>query len=357
MSLENTLSNYRELFLSERPLMDVRAPVEFDQGHFNQAFNHPLLDDQQRQQIGLRYKEQGQDAAIELGWQMATEDVLESRLQAWSGFVKQNPEGCLYCFRGGLRSRFSQQILRDHGIDYPIVEGGYKAMRQFLLKELEQACESAPLIIIAGPTGSGKTKAIHNIQRSIDLEGSANHRGSAFGQFIGSEQPAQISFENAVSQRWLQLGRDKAVVMEDEGRLIGRLNVPNIMQSAMQRAPLLQIDEPLNQRCQWVIEDYVLEPLKSVAITQFGESLQNNLYRIRKRLGGLRYQQLQKQFEEACQAWQHKPDPSPFYRPIEQLLRDYYDPMYNYQLQQRQGQVLFRGRCEEIIDWCREQRL
>ncbi|WP_353406068.1 tRNA 2-selenouridine(34) synthase MnmH [Pseudoteredinibacter isoporae] len=357
MSPKHTLNNYRELFLSERPLMDVRAPVEFHQGHFNHTHNHPLLDDQQRQAIGLRYKEQGQDAAIELGWQLATEEIVEHRLQSWSSFVKQHPEGGLYCFRGGLRSRFSQQLLRDHGIDYPIVEGGYKAMRQFLLQELEQACESAPLMIVAGPTGSGKTKAIHQIARSIDLEGSANHRGSAFGQRIGSQQPAQISFENAISQRWLQLGRKQAVVMEDEGRLIGRLNVPNNLQSAMQRAPLLQIDEPLSQRCRWVIEDYVLEPLQRVDIDTFGEQLQNNLYRIRKRLGGLRYGQLLNDFSQACLAWKQAPDPSPFYRPIEQLLRDYYDPMYNYQLQQRQGQVLFRGRCAEIVDWCREQDL
>lgn len=337
--------------------MDVRAPVEFAQGHFKQAQNLPLLDDNQREQIGLRYKEQGQDAAIELGWKMASEDVLANRLAAWTKFAQDNPNGGLYCFRGGLRSKFSQQLLQQQGIDIPIVQGGYKAMRQFLIQELETASETAPLIIIAGPTGSGKTKAIHKIKRSIDLEGTAKHRGSAFGQLHQTEQPAQISFENAISQHWLQLGREQAVVMEDEGRLIGRLSLPHFLQEAMHKAPLILIEEPMEQRCQWVIEDYVVAPLELMGIESFSERLTSNLYRIRKRLGGLRHQQLQSAFDQACLSWQQNRDPSPFYAPIEQLLRDYYDPMYNYQLQQRQGHVLFRGRCNEIIDWCREQDL
>ncbi|WP_299775273.1 tRNA 2-selenouridine(34) synthase MnmH [uncultured Pseudoteredinibacter sp.] len=351
------VDDYQKIFLSDRPMLDVRAPIEFEQGHFQHAQNKPLLDNQQRQSIGLCYKEQGQDAAIEMGWQMATEEVIEARINHWAEFTRANPEGCLYCFRGGLRSRFSQQLLQQHGIDYPIVKGGYKAMRQFLLQELKQACQEAPLIIIAGPTGSGKTKAIEQIERCIDLEAEACHRGSAFGQLLNAQQPAQISFENNISQRWLKLGRERAVLMEDEGRLIGRLNLPDYLQAAMQKAPLVQIEEPLEQRCQWVIEDYVLSPLQHISLEEFSHNLSANLYRIRKRLGGLRYQALQKEFEQACQSWSKQQEASAFYGPIEQLLRDYYDPMYKYQLQQRQGQVLFRGRCQELVDWCREQNL
>ena len=33
------------------------------------------------------------------------------------------------------------------------------------------------------------------------------------------------------------------------------------------------------------------------------------------------------------------------------LLEHYYDPMYEYQLQQRDGRVLFRGDREAVINW------
>ena len=39
--------DYLSIFLSDTPLMDVRAPVEFSKGSFPQASNVPLLDDEQ----------------------------------------------------------------------------------------------------------------------------------------------------------------------------------------------------------------------------------------------------------------------------------------------------------------------
>ena len=63
--------------------MDVRAPVEFSKGSFPTATNIPLLDDQQREQIGTRYKHAGQDEAIRLGLELATPEIRAQRLQAW----------------------------------------------------------------------------------------------------------------------------------------------------------------------------------------------------------------------------------------------------------------------------------
>src|SRR3546814_6857013 len=55
--------------------------------------------------------------------------IKAQRIQAWADFVRDHPDGYLYCFRGGLRSQISQQWLTEAGIDYPRIEGGYKAMR------------------------------------------------------------------------------------------------------------------------------------------------------------------------------------------------------------------------------------
>ena len=72
MTTRSNSDDFRTLFLKDIPLLDVRAPVEFNKGAFPCATNIPLLDDEQRHVIGTRYKEQGQDAAIALGWTLAT---------------------------------------------------------------------------------------------------------------------------------------------------------------------------------------------------------------------------------------------------------------------------------------------
>ncbi|MCV6614896.1 MAG: tRNA 2-selenouridine(34) synthase MnmH [Cellvibrionaceae bacterium] len=344
-------SDYRQLFLQDTPLLDVRAPVEFTQGHFPRSHNRPLLDDQQRQQIGLRYKQQGQDAAIELGWQLATDAIQTARLKAWGEFCQHHPNALLYCFRGGLRSQLSQQLLAKAGIDIPIVEGGYKAMRRFLLEQLQRACASAALIIIAGPTGSGKTKAIQAIDRAIDLEHRACHRGSVFGA-TAQPQPAQISFENQISVDWLKLGTQAPVFMEDEGRLIGRLALPQELQTAMAQAPMVVVQEPLEQRVEWVLQDYVDPALGGAQHAAFAAAIQASLGRIKKRLGGLRHRELAAQFEHACQGGER----DKFRKPVACLLRDYYDPMYNYQLCQRRGQRLFQGPLGAVIEYCKDKK-
>ena len=153
MSLREDTADYRRLFLQDVPLMDVRAPVEFDRGAFPASINLPLLDDEQREQVGIRYKNAGQEEAIRLGLEIATPEFRARRLQAWTDFCRRYPDGYLYCFRGGLRSRTTQQWIREQGIDYPLVHGGYKAMRRFLIDELERLLPQVPLVCVSGLTG------------------------------------------------------------------------------------------------------------------------------------------------------------------------------------------------------------
>ena len=105
------IDNLLDVLLRDVPLLDVRAPVEFNEGAFPCSTNLPLMDDDDRVAIGTRYKQQGQDAAIELGLQRVSGDIKAARVTAWQRFAEQHPEGVLYCFRGGLRSRTSQQWL------------------------------------------------------------------------------------------------------------------------------------------------------------------------------------------------------------------------------------------------------
>ncbi len=59
--------NYRELFLNDTPMIDLRAPIEFSQGAFPSAVSLPLMTDEERTLVGTCYKEQGQQKAIILG--------------------------------------------------------------------------------------------------------------------------------------------------------------------------------------------------------------------------------------------------------------------------------------------------
>lgn len=364
MTARANTDDFLTLFLNDTPMMDVRAPVEYEKGAFPCATNIPLLDNEQRAIIGTQYKQHGQDSAIELGWTLATPAIRQQRARDWLEFTNKHPNGYLYCFRGGLRSRLSQQLIADAGINYPIITGGYKALRRFLIEQMESHCQQRPFILISGRTGSGKTLTIHKIKRSIDLEGLANHRGSAFGRQV-TAQPAQIDFENALSIKLLKLrhaGSDTnsaPIFTEDEGHLIGRINMPLAMRDAMQDSPYATLETPIEERVNIVLDDYVINSYPDY-IDTFGEELGRvnfrkqileNLARIRKRLGGDRYQIMAGEFDEALDLLESTGNPEGFKSGIKVLLSDYYDPMYDYQHQQKTGRELFQGPRDELIEW------
>lgn len=353
--------DYRALFLQHTPMMDMRAPGEFKQGSFPSALNLPLMSDEERAEVGLCYKHSGQEAAIALGHSLVCGDLKARRMERWVSFAQRFEQGYLYCFRGGLRSQTVQTWLADAGVHYPLVRGGYKAMRRFLLDELERSIANAHFILVGGKTGTGKTRVIERLERRIDLEGLANHRGSSFGQ-LPNGQPSQIDFENGISIALLKLlaASQQPIFLEDEGRLIGRLSLPESLRKRMGSAPMVIVEQSLSERVDVVVEDYILD-LGRRYQRLYGEDgaqrhcdkLLADLARIRKRLGGLRHQEVEGLIREAfAQQWSagslegHR-------RWIALLLEGYYDPMYEYQLEQRGGKQLYKGNRRQVIDWAR----
>ncbi|WP_448216558.1 tRNA 2-selenouridine(34) synthase MnmH [Endozoicomonas sp. 2B-B] len=350
--------DYLALFLNDVPLMDVRAPVEFNKGSFPLATSLPILDDYQREVIGTEYRQRGQDAAVALGYQLATDDVRDERVTHWQQFVQKHPEGYLFCFRGGQRSHITQSWLAESGSPYPLIKGGYKALRRFLIDELEKSVEDIPFMILSGKTGTGKTRLIYDIEDSIDLEDLANHRGSSFGRRYGG-QPTQIDFENRLSiamlkHRHFKPGR--ALLLEDESKLIGRCSLSRVFSNKMQKSSIILLEASIEERVEIGLQEYVSNNLaeyqtvygKEEGFARFSEELTDSLCRIRRRLGGARYQELGELLSSALQ--QHEVHGViDGYRPlIEQLLVGYYDPMYEYQLEQKQERILFRGNRDEI---------
>jgi len=117
------------------------------------------MNDEERHRVGLQYKQKGQDAAIVLGHALVSGEIKAQRVAQWVKFAQEHPEGYLYCFRGGLRSRISQQWLSDAGLPYPRIIGGYKAMRSFLIEKLNTSIAASKFVLVAGFTGCGKQKS------------------------------------------------------------------------------------------------------------------------------------------------------------------------------------------------------
>lgn len=356
-------SDYLNLFLNDVPLMDVRAPVEFSKGSFPNAENAPLMNDEERHRVGICYKEKGQDKAIELGHQLVAGDVKARRIEAWKRFVARHPDGYLFCFRGGLRSRLTQQWIKDAGIDYPLVKGGYKALRRFLIDSLDQLIDSEDFRILSGRTGTGKTRVLMDLPNPVDLEGLANHRGSSFGRQV-TPQPSQIDFENHLAVAMLKAHHQVGgpVYLEDESRLIGRCALPEHLRARMSESPLLILEQPMAERVDIIRTDYVEHMLadyiardgEEAGWLNFRDYLLSAIDRIRKRLGGARHQELRTLMEQALEQQERTGDTSGHHLWIEALLTDYYDPMYDYQLSQKQGRILVRGGPDEITAYARE---
>lgn len=357
----NDTDNYAQLFLNDTPMIDTRAPIEFAQGAFPNSVNLPLMSDAEREQVGTCYKQQGQDAAIELGHSLVSGELKQQRVNSWAEFARKHPDGYIYCFRGGLRSHTSRQWMHDAGVDFPLIKGGYKAMRRFLIELTEQQSQQRPWLVLSGRTGTGKTRVLDRLpQQSIDLEGLANHRGSSFGRRV-TPQPNQIGFENALAIRLLKLQHSTAgcLMVEDESRLIGSLNLPLSLYDAMGQAPIAVLEEPMELRVDQVKADYV-DDLAAEYVVHFGpeqglvqyaDYMLASLNRVKKRLGGERHQLITGQMQAALD--QHlKQGNTELHRDwIEAMLGQYYDPMYDYQLDKKKDRVLFRGNQAAALEW------
>lgn len=358
-----TTNNFRRLVVENVPLIDVRAPVEFAAGAFPMAVNLPLMNDEERRLVGICYKEQGQAAAIALGHKLVCGSVKDERVAAWATFMQQHPEALIYCFRGGLRSQLSQEWAEQAvGRDIPRLEGGYKAFRTYLMEQLDPQLISSTPIVVGGRTGSGKTLLIRDLENVVDLEGIANHRGSSFGRQI-SAQPTQIDFENRLAWALIQhrSAGHRHMILEDEGRHVGRLYLPSPLSAHFEQASIVHLEISLEERVQITFDEYVTGAQSAFAdefgetgLFQWLEDLQGSLQRIRKRLGGERSKRVSQSMQSAFDHQQATGDTSAHKQWVELLLCEYYDPMYDYQLEQKKQKIVFRGDAAAVRDYLTE---
>ena len=299
----------------EIPVVDVRTPAEFEQGHIPGAHNIPIFSNEERVIIGTLYKKSGKDTAIEKGLSLVGPKL--------ATFVKQgkkiakNKKLLIHCWRGGMRSASMAWLFNTAGLTTQVLEGGYKTYRRSLKSLFSK---EIPMIIVGGFTGSGKTDFLKALEKKgeqiIDLEGIAHHKGSAFGHIGEQKQPTTEQFENNLFEHLLKLNLKKPIYLEDESRNVGRVWISDEFYKQMRKAPVLKLNVTENIRLERLVTDYAITE-------QVKEALIFSVNKIKKRLGGLRTQNSIALINEGN-----------FKEAAKEIL-PYYDKTYAYGLSQR----------------------
>lgn len=280
MVKEITIYDFFEKY-SNIPLIDVRSPAEFKMGHIEGAINIPLFTDNERSRVGTIYKQKGKQEAILIGLEIVG-PKLKKLVKEGLKHAKQN-KLVLYCWRGGMRSGSVAWLYETAGIEVYVIKGGYKSYRKLVL---EQFTKPYKLVMLGGPTGSKKTEILHYLaqkgEQIIDLEALAHHKGSAFGNLDGFEQPHTETFENNLALCLRNLNPEKIIWIEDESKTIGSAHIPTTFWLKMKKAPLIYLELPLQYRLKYLVDVYGKYPK---------ENLQKAIEKIKKRLGGLAYNQ------------------------------------------------------------------
>lgn len=256
------------------PIIDVRSPGEYDHAHIPGALSLPLFSNEERAEVGTIYKQRGRVKAVQRGL-----EIVGPKMSQFSKFALalDSQKVLVHCWRGGMRSSSMAWLLETLGLECYLLEGGYKSYRNYILNSFEK---SLKIVLLGGFTGSGKTDLLSILKESgqqvIDLEGLANHKGSAFGSIGLPPQPSNEMFENLLSKEVDSTDSEKVVWIEDESRNVGKVFIPENLWLQMRRAPLIRIESSFEDRLERLVRDYA---------TEESARLEESIAKIEKRLG------------------------------------------------------------------------
>jgi tRNA 2-selenouridine synthase len=301
--------------LNHIPIIDVRSPGEFAKGHIPNAHNIDLFTNEERAIVGTAYKKESKERAIELGYEFVIPKLNDFITQSVG--VAPEKEVVVHCWRGGMRSNAFADHLIENGFNKVyVIEKGYKAFRNYVLHYFEQPFN---LKILGGYTGTGKTEILHFLENKgrqvIDLEGLANHRGSAFGGIDLQPQPTTEQFENKLFSKLRSLNPILPIWIEDESRIIGTVIIPNLFYIKMKEMPVYFLNVPIEKRIEHLVDTYA-------SLSQ--DKLADAIGRIGKKLG----------YDKAKFALESLEDKN--YHKVVEIILFYYDKYYLKGLQKRQ---------------------
>lgn len=317
-----TISIEQALALRDRGalLVDARSPGEYAEGSIPGAINIPIFDDAERARVGILYKEAGKTAAKRLGVELVAPKIPGLITQVDTALAGRKSPVLVFCWRGGMRSFALATFFDLAGIPTMQIEGGHKAFRAVVRDFFAQG-EWGRLLVLRGLTGVGKTRLLKALQKEgypvLDLEGLANHRGSAFGNLGLAPQPAQQYFEALLWDEMRRIPKDGYALAEGESKHIGRLILPARVYAALQLETSLWIETSIAARVRITLDDYpARDELK-------GDFLRP-LALIRPRLGAENHDRLLGYLEAG--RWEDL---------TRELMLLYYDPLYRHTCPER----------------------
>ena len=299
------------------PIVDVRSPGEYDHAHIPGALNLPLFSNEERAEVGTIYKQRGRVKAVQRGLEIVGPKMSQF---SKSALALNSQQVLVHCWRGGMRSSSMAWLLETLELECYLLEGGYKSYRNYVLNSFEKGLK---IVLLGGFTGSGKTDLLTILKDSgeqvIDLEGLANHKGSAFGALGQPAQPSTEMFENMLFHKITALNKSAAVWVEDESHNVGKVFIPEPFWRVMRQSPLVVVNTPFNTRLERLMRDYG-------CYSQ--EMLVASIKKIEKRLG---YDKC-KLALDSCLKGEIKQ--------AAEICLLYYDKAYGNQLETRYGELL-----------------
>jgi len=294
-------------------IIDVRSPAEFAEDHIPGAINCPVLDDAQRAEVGTLYKQVSPFEAKKIGAALVSENIARhlrerflDRPKTWKPLI--------YCWRGGDRSGSMTTIFRAIGWQAGQLDGGYKAWRSHVIACLQEMPARFQFKVIAGATGSAKTRILQAIgelgEQVLDLETLASHKGSVLGVLPGQPQPAQKGFETALLATLQTLDPARPIYVEAESRKIGNLHVPEALIERIRHGECLNVEATIDARVDFLLKDYVY----FLTLPEFLVTRLEALHTLQSR--------------ETLGRWRQLVDDAQWPTLVRELLELHYDPLY-----------------------------
>ena len=306
-------------------IIDVRSPAEFADDHLPGAVNLPVLDNDQRAEIGTMYKQISPFAAKRAGAALVAGNIARHISSALKD-ADRNFRPLVYCWRGGQRSGAMARIFSEIGWQTDLVDGGYKRYRKQVLDGLDSLPQRLNLVGLRGRTGLAKTHilqaALARGAQVIDLGALANHRGSLLGPEPDGEQPPQRLFESHLHAVLCGLDPARPVFIEAESNKVGQIHVPAVLWAAMRGAVSVVADTKIEYRVAFLCRDYAhiiadparLDPLLDWVVTRLGHDI--------------------------VDGWRQLIAAGDWHGFVRAVLDDHYDPAYDKSAAQRNHEII-----------------
>lgn len=306
--------NYEDIEnLDNIVLVDVRSESEYKNAHIPGAISIPILNDDERREVGTLYDRVSYDLAKIKAVEYASKKLPEL-YQKYLELEKTCDEIVIYCDRGGYRSTVLERTFRALGMHISKLSGGYKSYRHYIMEKLDEYFERIKVLTLYGLTGTHKTYIIRRLEEDgikvLDLEKYANHRGSIFGSVGLKEKVSQKMFDSYIYEA-IKADPDATYITEGESRRIGDIVLHEKLYRKMLKSDKVFIEASLDERAKNICEDYLPSENKEEIIKTFEE--------FKKFISKERYEKYTDMLMEG-----------EYLDLIKDMMKSYYDPKYSF---------------------------